>query len=153
MNRGKPKKAKLSWIFEYCGYGGFMKTCKITDKDDANSDQIKKIRKILFDIPSEEELYNKSELFKALSDPTRLKILHLLQHGELCVCEIIIALEKPQSTISHHLNVLKNAGFIRWRKEGVWIHYRLSDPNIIDITDRLCKSVRTPEIKNKGEFL
>lgn len=118
-----------------------MKTCEITGEGAPNSAPIKRLKKILSDMPDEEELYNKSKIFKALSDPTRLEILYLLRHGELCVCKIIAVLEKPQSTISHHLNVLKNAGFIKWRKEGVWIHYRLSNPNIIDIVEKLCKSI------------
>jgi ArsR family transcriptional regulator len=62
-----------------------------------------------------------------------------LQEGELCACEIIIALEKPQSTISHHLNVLKNAGFIKGRKEGVWIHYKLINPEIVCLIENLVK--------------
>ncbi len=39
-------------------------------------------------------------------------------------------LDKPQPTISHHLNLLKNAGLLKWRKEGVWIHYKLSNPKL-----------------------
>jgi len=112
-----------------------MKTCEITDE--AHSDQIKRLNEIIAKIPDEEGLQKKSERFKAISDPTRLKILYLLQDGELCVCEILTVLEKHQSTISHHLNVLKNAGFIKGRKEGVWIHYKLVDPEIIDLIGNL----------------
>ena len=102
-----------------------MKTCEINGKDEPCSDQINNLKNILEKIPSDEKLEAKSDSFKAISDPTRLKIIYLLQDGELCVCEIIRALEKPQSTISHHLNVLKNVGFIKGRKEGVWIHTNL----------------------------
>jgi ArsR family transcriptional regulator len=100
-----------------------VKTCEITGQGKPCNDQIKKLKKNLDKIPDYEGLENISERFKAISDPTRLKILYLLQNGELCVCEINTALEKPQSTISHHLNVLKNAGFIKGRKDGLWIHY------------------------------
>ena len=55
---------------------------------------------------------------------------YYLKHGELCVCEIIAVLEKPQPTVSHHLNLLKNAGLLKWRKEGVWIHYKLSNTKL-----------------------
>nr|WP_282730821.1 metalloregulator ArsR/SmtB family transcription factor [Methanobacterium alcaliphilum] len=88
-------------------------------------------------MPDQEKLENQSNVFKAISDPTRLKILYLLQEGELCVCEINTALEKPQSTISHHLTVLKSSGFIKGRKEGVWIHYKLSNPSIIELIKKV----------------
>ncbi len=123
--------------------GGFMKTCEGRREPSSNVLNFNQgeLKKILSLIPNEEELYNKSKIFKALSDPTRLEILYLLQQGELCVCKITAALEKPQPTISHHLNVLKNVGFIKWRKEGVWIHYRLSNKNIINLVDKLCESL------------
>ena len=116
-----------------------MKTCEINSKDGLCSDQIANLKRLLSKIPSDEVFEVKSEQFKAISDPTRLKILYLLQEGELCVCEIIMALEKPQSTISHHLNVLKNTGFIKGRKEGVWIHYKLVNPEIVDLIEDLVK--------------
>ncbi|HEX3014301.1 MAG TPA: metalloregulator ArsR/SmtB family transcription factor [Methanobacterium sp.] len=114
-----------------------MKTCEINGKEEPCSVQIENLKKILDKIPSDETFEVKSEQFKAISDPTRLKILYVLQDGELCACEIIMALEKPQSTISHHLNVLKNAGFIKGRKEGVWIHYKLVNPEIVDLIEGL----------------
>ena len=64
-------------------------------------------------------------VFKALSEETRLRILKLLEHGELCVCDIVAALDMVQPKVSFHLNVLKEAGFLRDRKQGRWTHYRL----------------------------
>jgi ArsR family transcriptional regulator len=61
-------------------------------------------------------------IFKALSDETRLSIIKLLEQGELCVCDIVAALDMVQPKISFHLNVLKEAGLIRDRKQGRWIH-------------------------------
>ena len=116
-----------------------MKTCQINSKGEPCSEQIANLKEILSKIPSDEIFENMSDRFKAVSDPTRLKILYLLQDGELCVCEIIMALEKPQSTISHHLNVLKNARFIKGRKEGVWIHYKLVNPEIVSLIEDLVK--------------
>lgn len=66
-------------------------------------------------------------LFKALSDETRLRILKLLEKGELCVCDIVAALDLIQPKVSFHLSALKEAGLVRDRKEGKWIHYRLDD--------------------------
>ncbi|HUJ18352.1 MAG TPA: metalloregulator ArsR/SmtB family transcription factor [Nitrospirota bacterium] len=70
-------------------------------------------------------------LFKALSDETRLRIVKLLEQGELCVCDIVAALAMAQSKVSFHLGVLKEAGFIQDRKQGKWIHYRLNDSDML----------------------
>src|SRR3989338_4364287 len=69
-----------------------------------------------------------AKFFKAMSDETRLRILHLLTYGELCVCDLMEVLSLPQSTISRHMAYLKNAGLVKDRRNGVWIHYSLSKP-------------------------
>lgn len=121
--------------------GGFMKTCQISGDARPNKDQIKRINKLTESLPSEDHFEEYSGKLKALSDPTRLKILYLLSDGELCVCEIICALDKPQSSVSHHLNILKNLGFIKGRKEGVWIHYSLTSPKIADMVKELIELI------------
>ena len=68
-----------------------------------------------------------ARLFKALADKTRLRILALLLNGELCVCDIIAALDLPQSTISRHLAYLRNAGWVRDRRQGAWVYYQLEE--------------------------
>lgn len=68
--------------------------------------------------------------FKALSDETRLRILKLLECGELCVCDIVASLDQIQPKVSFHLNVLKEAGFIKDRKQGKWIHYSIDDSDM-----------------------
>ncbi len=69
---------------------------------------------------------NEAQIFKALADETRLRILAQLLGGELCVCEIIAALELPQSTVSRHLAYLLNNGWVSDRRQGVWMYYRLN---------------------------
>lgn len=70
---------------------------------------------------------NKTDFFKALSDPTRLKIVQLLnQKQALCVCDIISELEQPQPTISRHLNQLKQIGILESERKGTWIWYSIS---------------------------
>ncbi|TRZ67416.1 MAG: ArsR family transcriptional regulator [Methanothrix sp.] len=81
----------------------------------------------------EDEVTAEAGVLKAMSDPCRLTILKLLKEGELCVCEITTALDRPQSSTSHHLSILKNTGLIKERKVGKWSHYRLSEGAIIDI--------------------
>jgi ArsR family transcriptional regulator len=65
-------------------------------------------------------------IFRALSDRTRLRILNLLQGGELCVCQLVDVLDVPQPTASRHLSYLRKAGLVVARKDGLWMHYRLA---------------------------
>ncbi|MBN1102229.1 MAG: winged helix-turn-helix transcriptional regulator [Deltaproteobacteria bacterium] len=67
------------------------------------------------------------KVMKALRDPNRVKILKMLQHGELCVCEIQVALGVSQPTVSKHVKILEAAGLLSSRKDGLWVHYRLQD--------------------------
>jgi ArsR family transcriptional regulator len=67
------------------------------------------------------------DTFKALSDETRLQIMTLLlEHGELCVCDFVGALGQTQSKVSRHLRYLYNSGLVKDRREGLWMHYRIS---------------------------
>jgi ArsR family transcriptional regulator len=67
-------------------------------------------------------------LFQALGDPTRLRLLNLLSEGELCVCYFVEILDEPQPKISRHLAYLRDAGLVSARREGKWMHYRLTRP-------------------------
>lgn len=70
---------------------------------------------------------NKTDFLKALGDPTRLKIVQLLnQKQALCVCDIISELDQPQPTISRHLNQLKQIGILESERKGTWIWYSIS---------------------------
>jgi ArsR family transcriptional regulator len=65
-------------------------------------------------------------LFRAFADRTRLRILHMLADGELCVCDIVGVLGVPQPKASRHLAYLRRAGLVTARKEGLWSYYRLA---------------------------
>ena len=67
-----------------------------------------------------------AERFKALSDPNRLRILMMLKTKPLCVCEISAILRLANSTVSKHLSILRQAGFIVDEKDGRWVNYRLA---------------------------
>ena len=68
-----------------------------------------------------------SLIFQSLDDSTRLRILALLlEEDELCVCDLVAVLQLPQSTVSRQLSLLKNAGWLKDRREGVWIHYSIN---------------------------
>jgi len=62
-----------------------------------------------------------------LTQPARLRILVLLGEGERCVCDLVEVLGMPQSTVSRHLAVLRNAGWVSERRQGIWMYYRLAD--------------------------
>jgi ArsR family transcriptional regulator len=65
-------------------------------------------------------------MFRAFSDLTRLRILHMLRAGELCVCHIVDVLGVPQPKASRHLAYLRKAGLVRARRQGQWSYYRLA---------------------------
>lgn len=75
-----------------------------------------------------------ARLFKALGDETRVRIVALLAHGELCVCHVEQALGIAQPTASRHLALLRAAGVVEARRVGSWVHYRLAPQ-----ADELCK--------------
>jgi ArsR family transcriptional regulator len=97
-------------------------------------------------------------VFKALSDETRLRILKLLEKGELCVCEIVAALNTIQPKISFHLSTLKEAGLIKDRKQGKWIHYRIDDSDmfrrmlILSVTERISADSVLKDRKRLTDF-
>ena len=66
------------------------------------------------------------DAFKALADSTRLRILALLGNNEVCVCHIHDSLGLPQPTVSRHLAYLRRSGLVKARRDGVWMHYRVS---------------------------
>ncbi len=67
-----------------------------------------------------------AEVFQALSDPTRLRLLNLISRGEICVCFLVEALKEPQPKISRHLAYLKRTGIVDTRRDGKWMHYSLA---------------------------
>jgi ArsR family transcriptional regulator len=86
------------------------------------------------------------ELFHALSDETRLEIIELLRKGERCVCELTDTLDAAQSRLSFHLRVLKDAGIVRDRKDGRWVHYEL-DPEVFDEMETLVSAMKPLALK------
>ena len=76
---------------------------------------------------------NEVDIFKALADPTRLRILEVIKNGEKCICDIIPETGKSQPNVSQHLKVLKIAGLINERKEGTRILVSVNDAKIYDV--------------------
>ena len=84
-------------------------------------------------------LMDEVEVFKALADPTRLKILECIKKGEKCICEIIPYTGKSQPNVSQHLKVMKHAGIINERKDGTRIMIKVSKKEIFNIIDQVSR--------------
>ena len=81
---------------------------------------------------SSENSEARSKVFKALADSIRLRILGLLLSREMCVCEVMVALDLTQPTASHHLRILENVGLVKDRKEGKWVFYSVANPELFE---------------------
>lgn len=85
---------------------------------------------------SEREFLFLAELFKALGDYTRVRILYALSLGELCVCALAEVLDMSQSAISHQLRLLRAAKLVRYRKEGKNVFYALDDDHVRNLVSQ-----------------
>jgi len=96
---------------------------------------------------------------KALSDETRLRIIKILENGELCVCDINAALDIIQPKGSFHLKVLKRTGLIKDRKQGKWMYYSINSADpfkkflILSVSDRMRDDVVEQDKKRLSAFL
>lgn len=95
--------------------------------------QLEKDQHFNFNELDEETLFIVSQTFKALSDPTRIRILHLLFDGEHSVNDIAEKLSLLQSTVSHQLRFLKNLRLVKFRREGTSLFYSCDDEHVMDI--------------------
>jgi ArsR family transcriptional regulator, lead/cadmium/zinc/bismuth-responsive transcriptional repressor len=102
-----------------------MKTCCCENK---SSKEL--MHEVIPHVPNQEKIEDVSFLFKALSDPTRIRILFALKKHELCVCEISRILKMSQSAISHQLKILRDHDLVRTRRVGKSIFYALADEHI-----------------------
>lgn len=107
-----------------------MDTCKeyILHKDN--------VQKAINKMPPLQTVEKTAQLFKALGDGTRMKIICLLGECELCVCDIAYSLNMEQSAISHQLKVLRENRILKSRKDGKTVYYSLNDEHICDIVNK-----------------
>ncbi len=93
-----------------------------------------------------------AEYFKALSHPTRLKIVYLLKDGESCLCDLIPEMGKDESHIARHLAVLKRANVISVHRRGISAYYKLNDPRVIDLIEKV-KEIISKQITELKDLL
>ena len=101
---------------------------------------------------SDHRISEMEQLFKALADATRLRILGLLLTGEVCVCHIHESLKIPQPKASRHLAYLRNAGLVETRRDGLWVNYRMAtlpDPVLGAIADAVRHALTHVELVRK----
>jgi DNA-binding transcriptional ArsR family regulator len=85
--------------------------------------------------------------FKIMSDPTRLRLLQMLSHGEMSVTQLVEASQLAQGNISKHLGIMADGGLVTRRKDGTFSMYRLTDPSLLSIVDILCRHLQAKETK------
>ena len=95
----------------------------------------------------------KVELFKALSDKSRLSILDMLSCGEMCACHIMEVLNLSQPTISHHMKILQQTGLVNGRKDGKWMNYSINKERVEETIEFIRHLTNTKDdcICNKAE--
>ena len=99
------------------------------------------------------ELYQlQADVCKAIAHPTRIEILQLLREGERCVCEIFPAMKIEQPNVSRHLSVLKKAGILSSRKEGLKVIYTVNDQRIYQALDLITDILRE-QLNSKQSIL
>jgi len=94
-------------------------------------------------VKSDELLNRIADVLKAMADPTRLKILHCLHGGERCVSDILATVGGSQANISKHLSVLRRAGLVDCRREGLNVYYRIIDEGVFTICSNVCDSLES----------
>ena len=90
--------------------------------------------------------------FKVLGESTRLAILNELTDGERTVSELVDALDAKQANISKHLGILHRHGLVRRRREGIHVHYRISDPLVLELCELVCEGIAR-DLRSRREAL
>jgi DNA-binding transcriptional ArsR family regulator len=109
---------------------------RLTETDFCQADVVDKYRSELIqladDVADIETAKKQRKFFKALSDEKRLRIVKLLRVKEMCICELMICLDMTQPNLSHHIQILENAGIVNRTKKGKWVYCSLADRKLVD---------------------
>ena len=99
----------------------------------AHSIDEESIKNIKDSLHEDKDINQLTNIFKALSDPTRARIIYILSQSSLCVCDISTILDMTQSSISHHLRVLRDTNLVKFKREGKLVIYSLDDDHVLKI--------------------
>ena len=103
---------------------------------------LSRVRRLRAELVTADAVQGLADTFNALGDPTRVRILDALSHGELCVCDLAAVLGLSQSAVSHQLRLLRNLRVVRPRRDGRVVFYSLDDQHIISIFKQTLQHVR-----------
>lgn len=100
------------------------------------------VKRAVDNVPDSNTLQNMADIFKALSDPGRLKIVTALSVCELCVCDLAAVCGSSESAVSHQLRILRNLKIVRYRREGKIVFYRLDDDHVKSLISQSLQHVK-----------
>ena len=100
------------------------------------------VKRAVDNVPDSDTLQSMTDIFKALGDPGRLKIVIALAACELCVCDLAAVCGSSESAVSHQLRILRNLKIVRYRREGKIVFYRLDDDHVKSLISQSLQHVR-----------
>jgi len=109
-----------------------------------------RVRKIRAALVAPDAVQGLADTFSALGDPTRVRILDALSHGELCVCDLAAVLKLSQSAVSHQLRLLRGLRLVRPRRDGRVVFYSLDDQHIISLFRQTLQHVEEDAVARKS---
>lgn len=116
----------------------------LCDIQEANEDMVEEVKSQML---KEDMILYLSNVFKAVGDPTRLKILYALSKKPLCVCELAMLLGMEHSAISHQLRVLRDKNLVKFKKEGKMARYYLKDEHVVILIKMAVEHAEEKEIQ------
>lgn len=108
------------------------------------------VEAIASELPPREAIHAMADTFKLLSDPTRLKLVHALSLGELCVCDLAAMLGVGSTAVSNHLRLLRGMRLVTYRREGKMAYYALADAHIIRLLAECFEHVQEPSASGEA---
>ncbi len=103
-----------------------------------------KVEKAIRDMAGDQIIQLMADVFKALGDPSRLKMVMALAVSELCVCDISAVCGLTESAVSHQLRILRNLRIVRYRREGKMVFYQLADDHVQTLVQQTCQHIMEP---------
>jgi DNA-binding transcriptional ArsR family regulator len=100
------------------------------------------VKRAVDNVPDLDTLQSMTDIFKALGDPGRLKIVIALSACELCVCDLAVVCGSSESAVSHQLRILRNLKIVRFRREGKIVFYRLDDDHVRSLISQSLQHVK-----------
>lgn len=109
------------------------KSSDVTDRCDITHLHPARVADLRAALIGEDEVTGLAEIFRALGDPTRVRMLDALSHGELCVCDLAALVRMSESAVSHQLRLLRNLRLVKPRRDGRMVFYALDDRHIVSL--------------------